>query len=114
MRGVFPAGGRSEGSGHALKIANRPEGGKEGRRPAAGGPDLTDRHSYPTVCARQTASLAVPVPGPPWVIRPAAWSCRPAGREARIPCAPLPIYTKDAAVMSTTDLGACEWFVWDL
>src|SRR5262249_44643543 len=22
--------------------------------------------------------------------------------------------TKDAAVMLTTDLGACEWFVWDL
>src|SRR6202051_5004464 len=23
-------------------------------------------------------------------------------------------YTEDAVIMATTELGACEWFVWDL
>src|SRR5437868_14880232 len=34
-------------------------------------------------------------------------------RSRAIPPRPLP-NTKDAAVMVTTELGACEWFVWDL
>src|SRR6202521_847522 len=38
------------------------------------------------------------------------------GVAARCQAVPvlLSSFTKDAAVMVTTELGACEWFVWDL
>src|SRR5205085_9678802 len=34
--------------------------------------------------------------------------------RAGVRVSPPPKPTKDAADMMTTDLGACEWFVWDL
>src|SRR5262249_61359288 len=36
------------------------------------------------------------------------------GCDANGGAIPAAIFTKDGAVMVTTDLGACEWFVWDL
>jgi serine/threonine-protein kinase len=38
---------------------------------------------------------------------------RPRGEATRA-LEMLDIFQEDAAVMATTDLGACEWFVWDL
>src|SRR5262245_49989418 len=34
--------------------------------------------------------------------------------EVGPPSPAVAFFTKDVAVMVTTDLGACEWFVWDL
>src|SRR5689334_15696170 len=36
------------------------------------------------------------------------------GGQIPVPSEPELFVTKDATVMVTTDLGACEWFVWDL
>src|SRR5450755_1602835 len=50
---------------------------------------------------RPTVPVTIPLPG-----------CR---GESTARIGPrLPLRIKDFAVMLTTDLGACEWFVWDL
>src|SRR5262249_21380290 len=73
--------------------------------------------------ARASGGRSAPVPAPcaGRTARRAPWGAargpfrrqRLAARCRTIPRAKLQI-TKDAAVMVTTDLGACEWFVWDL
>src|SRR5262249_20155623 len=64
----------------------------------------TIRHGRPPVLPTVWSLLAR---RPPGVGLPGPLAC---ARRARL----TPLHLKDAAVMLTTDLGACEWFVWDL